>query len=73
MGGITRKIEIFAVPEVHLSQINLSTGLDEQFINADLNIDLEISKILKGSLAGSTIEVVLLISVLPVKKSNGLN
>lgn len=59
LGGITRKIEIFAVPEVHLSEINLSTDLDEQYINADLNIDLKINKIQKGSLTGSTIEVVL--------------
>jgi len=59
LGGITRKLELFAVPEVHISKANLSTDLDDQFVNADLNIDLEINNFQKGSLTGSTVEVVL--------------
>lgn len=59
LGGITRKLEIFAVPEVHFSKVALSTDLDDQFVHADLNIDLEISKIQTSPLMEPTIEVVL--------------
>jgi hypothetical protein len=59
LGGITRKIEIFAVPGEHLSVFNVSTDLDDQFVNADLNIELEISAAHKESMTGSAIEVIL--------------
>jgi beta-galactosidase len=59
LGGITRKIEIFAVPEVHLSQIGVSTDFDDQFLNADVNIDLEVLKTHKELPEKSSVEVVL--------------
>lgn len=69
IGGITRKIEIFAVPQVHLSDIRISTDFDGQFVNADLTIELEISRIKNVPVTGSTIEVVLS----PVSASNSKN
>jgi len=42
LGGITRKIEVFAVPEIHISRLDVSTDLDNQFVNSELNIDLDL-------------------------------
>ena len=57
LGGITRKIEIFAVPEVHLSKINITTNLDDQYVNADLDIDLDIKLLKNIALSGTIVEV----------------
>ena len=59
LGGITRKLEIFAVPDIHISEACLTTDLDEQFVNADLNINLAIRLTNKLIPSGSTIEVIL--------------
>ena len=37
LGGITRKIELFAVPNTHITKLHLETELDENFENALLS------------------------------------
>ncbi|MCK5821018.1 MAG: glycoside hydrolase family 2 [Bacteroidales bacterium] len=37
LGGITRKIEIFALPDTHISKLHLDTDLDENFKGAMLS------------------------------------
>ncbi len=39
LGGITRKLELYAVPETHLSKIHISTDLDPGNRDAYLNLD----------------------------------
>lgn len=38
LGGITRKVTLFAVPETHLSDIRIETDLDERYENAELKV-----------------------------------
>jgi beta-galactosidase len=42
LGGITRKVEIYAVPQTFISRLHLATNLDERFVNANLIVDLDI-------------------------------
>ncbi|MCK0158258.1 hypothetical protein MWU65_13770 [Cellulophaga sp. F20128] len=45
IGGITRKVTLFAVPEVHLSDIRIVTDLDANYKNAILKLKLEITNL----------------------------
>ena len=38
IGGITRKVTLFAVPEVHLSDLRIVTDMDEKFNDAQLKV-----------------------------------
>lgn len=38
LGGITRKVTLFALPETHISDLRIETGLDKQYENAELKI-----------------------------------
>lgn len=38
MGGITRKVTLFAVPDVHISDLRIVTDLDEAYKDAELRI-----------------------------------
>lgn len=38
LGGITRKVTLFAVPRVYLSDIRIETGLDDHYRNAELKV-----------------------------------
>ncbi|MCD4734840.1 MAG: glycoside hydrolase family 2, partial [Bacteroidales bacterium] len=42
LGGITRKIYLFAVPEVHLSDLIVNTCFDDEFQNAELSVRYKI-------------------------------
>jgi hypothetical protein len=42
LGGITRKIQLFAVPETHLSRLHVATQFDAEFKNATLELDTEV-------------------------------
>ncbi len=69
LGGITRKVEVFAVPALHVSEMNISTELDDQFVNADLKIDLSIIRASENSTRGLSLDVVLT----PIAFQNGRN
>lgn len=38
LGGITRKVTLFAVPETHISDLRIETELDERYENAELKV-----------------------------------
>lgn len=38
LGGILRKIYLYAVPKVHLTELVIQTKLDKEYVNADLKI-----------------------------------
>ncbi|MEE9361708.1 MAG: glycoside hydrolase family 2 TIM barrel-domain containing protein [Cellulophaga sp.] len=48
IGGITRKVTLFAVPDVHVSDLRIVTDLDENYKNAVLKLKLNITNL--GSL-----------------------
>ncbi|MBR8538227.1 hypothetical protein KDU71_21830 [Carboxylicivirga sediminis] len=43
MGGILRKIFLYAVPQVHLSDLSIKTDLDRKYENAVLKVDASIN------------------------------
>ena len=43
LGGITRKVTLFAVPDVHLSDLRIVTELDEQYKDAELKVYLAVT------------------------------
>lgn len=43
LGGITRKVTLFAVPETHLSDLRISTDLDENYQDANLNLQMTVT------------------------------
>lgn len=43
LGGITRKVTLFAVPDVHISDIRIVTDLDEQYKDAELKVYLAVT------------------------------
>ena len=40
LGGITRKVTLFAVPDIHLSDLRIVTELDDDYKDADLKVYL---------------------------------
>jgi beta-galactosidase len=48
LGGIPRKVTLFAVPDFHVSDIFIRTDLDEQYINAKLKIEMTFCNTKKG-------------------------
>lgn len=38
LGGITRKVTLFALPDVHLSDLRIVTDLDDRYEDAELNV-----------------------------------
>lgn len=48
LGGIPRKVTLFSLPEFHISDIFISTDLDEQYLNAKLKIEMDFSNTNKG-------------------------
>lgn len=43
IGGITRKVTLFAVPEVHISDLRIVTDLDDRYEDADLKVYLAVT------------------------------
>lgn len=43
LGGITRKVTLFAVPETHVSDVRIATDLDNHYKNATLNVQTAIT------------------------------
>lgn len=43
LGGITRKVTLFTVPDVHISDIRIVTDLDEKYKDADLKVYLAVT------------------------------
>lgn len=43
LGGITRKVTLFAVPEAHVSDLRIATDLDENYENAALDVQAAVT------------------------------
>lgn len=43
LGGITRKVTLFAVPEVHLSDLRIVTDLDDAYRDAELKVYVSVT------------------------------
>ena len=43
LGGITRKVTLFAVPEVHLSDLRIGTDLDDAYKDAELKVYVSVT------------------------------
>lgn len=49
LGGITRKVELFAVPKTHIAFLNVSTDLDEHYEDAVLEATIGLSGVIGDS------------------------
>lgn len=45
LGGITRKVTLFAVPEVHLSDLRIVTDLDDAYKDAELKVYVSVTNV----------------------------
>jgi beta-galactosidase len=43
LGGITRKVTLFAVPQVHIASLDARTSFDRQFRNATLLLEMDLA------------------------------
>ncbi len=43
LGGITRKVTLFAVPRIYLSDIRIETGLDDRYEDAELKVTVAVT------------------------------
>lgn len=64
LGGITRKVTLFAVPDIHLSDVRIVTDLDAEYKDAELKVYLAVSN--TGNEMGRDIAARLSIDGLPV-------
>lgn len=64
LGGITRKVTLFAVPDIHLSDVRIVTDLDAEYEDAELKVYLAVSN--TGNEVGRDIAARLSIDGLPV-------
>lgn len=64
IGGITRKVTLFAVPDVHISDLRIVTDLDNQYENAELKVYLAVTN--AGKVTEKNVAARLSITGLPV-------
>lgn len=64
LGGITRKVTLFTVPDVHISDIRIVTDLDKKYKDADLKVYLAVTN--SGKETEENIAARLSIAGLPV-------
>ncbi|MDU3723579.1 MAG: hypothetical protein E7G24_10300, partial [Clostridium celatum] len=56
-GGIFRDVYIESAPNVNIFDYSVVTDLDENFVNADLNLSLRIKNLAEAKAAGYTVDV----------------
>lgn len=59
IGGITRKVTLFAVPDTHISDIRIVTDLDENYLNSILRIQIAVTNYGKNVSKGKSIRFTL--------------
>lgn len=64
IGGITRKVTLFAVPDIHISDLRIVTDLDDQYKDAELKVYLAVTN--AGKKTGKDVAARLSITGLPV-------
>jgi beta-galactosidase len=48
LGGIPRKVTLFCIPELHISDIFIRTDLDNNYVNAKLDLEIALTNARKG-------------------------
>lgn len=56
-GGIFRDVYLRSTPETHISDYSVLTDLDENFINADLELSLKLKTLSEKNIAGYNVDV----------------
>ena len=57
LGGILRKVTLFAVPKVHISDLRIDTQFDKAFVDSTLNLQFEVTNDSNRTITGSEIGV----------------
>lgn len=57
MGGILRKVTLFAVPQLHITDLRIATTFDDDFNNASLNLQFEVTNASADACRDANIEV----------------
>lgn len=68
LGGITRKVTLFAVPDVHIADLRIVTELDEQYQDAELKVYVAVAN--AGGKPQENVAVRLSLEGLPVVLSH---
>jgi hypothetical protein len=59
LGGITRKVTLFAVPEVHITRLHLHTTFGGGYLNAVLHVEVEVAN--EDQASAEAIQVVIVL------------
>jgi beta-galactosidase len=59
LGGITRKIYLFAIPEAHISGLDITTHFDDEYKDAELRIKFRIKNNSTSNLTGTKLHITL--------------
>lgn len=59
LGGITRKVTLFAVPKVHISDLRIATDLDSVYQNATLKMMLSVTNTTEKPVKGMRLQAAL--------------
>jgi len=57
LGGILRKVTLFAVPEIHITDVQIATDFDATFKNAVLSLQFEIENTSENDASASIVKV----------------
>ena len=68
LGGITRKVQLFRVPDVHLEAVKIETAFDREFRDATLTVRLALRNESKETSSGSAV-----LTVVPRDGSHALH
>ncbi len=60
LSGIFRDVALFAVPKVHIRDYYITTDLDDNYLNATLNIELSIKNAKKSAISNYAVKATLL-------------
>lgn len=59
LGGITRKVTLFAVPKVHISDLRIATDLDSVYQNATLKMSVAVTNMTEKPVKGMRLQAAL--------------
>lgn len=57
LGGILRKVTLFALPQLHIADLRIETTFDDDFKNASLNLQFEVRNVSRKTCRNATISV----------------
>ncbi|MNO37913.1 Beta-galactosidase [compost metagenome] len=57
LSGIFREVYLYSAPSVHIADFFVQTGLDEDFVHADLNVDIKVENYFNQKLNPYTLQM----------------